>query len=73
MMLFRQLQPELYAHFLEEDIDMQEWTSSWFNYMLAKELPLECLLRLWDTYLAMDEDFCLHPYVCLSKLSQNEF
>lgn len=41
LMLFRHLQPELYNHFEEEEIDMQEWTTSWFQYLLAKELSID--------------------------------
>ena len=29
------------------------------------EFPMECVLRKWDTYFSMANDFELHPYVCL--------
>ncbi len=69
LMLFRMLLPDLYSHFEDEDVDLQEWTCSWFSTLLAKELPIECVVRLWDTYFSLDDGFALHPFVCLSILS----
>lgn len=53
------------SHFEEEELDIKECVTSWFKFLLARELPLPCLLRLWDTYLANGLD--LHFYVCLGK------
>ncbi len=36
--------------------------------MLSKELPLDCVLRLWDTYFSCDEGFGLHIYTMLAIL-----
>ncbi|MFN3504343.1 MAG: hypothetical protein ACK4ZJ_19030, partial [Allorhizobium sp.] len=47
-----------------------EWASRWLAHLLSQELPLPCLLRLWDTYFASAEGFALHPYVCLAVLEQ---
>ncbi|KAJ3014057.1 UNVERIFIED_CONTAM: hypothetical protein HDU68_000450 [Siphonaria sp. JEL0065] len=69
LMLFRTLLPELHNHFEEEEVDFKECASSWFNYVLAKELPLECLLRLWDTYFSIPNGLNLHVYVCLAILT----
>ncbi|KAJ3132840.1 hypothetical protein HK100_004896 [Physocladia obscura] len=54
LMLFRTLQPELHNHFEEEEVDFKECASSWFQYLLAKELPLDYL----------------HVYVCLAILTE---
>ncbi len=67
-LLFRSLLPELYYHFEEEEIEFREWASAWFQNLLSKELPLECVLRLWDTYFSSDEGLELHTYVCLAIL-----
>lgn len=63
MMYFRSVQPELYSHFEEEEINSNDWATSWLQYLLACELPLDCVLRLWDTYFAVGLE--LHIYVCL--------
>eukprot|EP00123_Amoebidium_parasiticum_P020520 comp5153_c0_seq1/m.1212 comp5153_c0_seq1/g.1212 ORF comp5153_c0_seq1/g.1212 comp5153_c0_seq1/m.1212 type:complete len:316 (-) comp5153_c0_seq1:807-1754(-) len=64
---FRMQLPELYAHFEDEELEAPTWARSWIYSLLAVELPLDCLLRLWDTYFALDS-FELHPYVCLAIL-----
>jgi hypothetical protein len=45
-----------------------EWAYSWMKNLLANELPLECVLRLWDTYFAGADGFDLHMYVCIGKV-----
>ncbi|KAJ1499024.1 hypothetical protein HMI56_004626, partial [Coelomomyces lativittatus] len=59
-----------YHYFDEEEVDAKDWIVSWLQFVLAKELPLECLLRLWDTYFSEPEGFDLHPFVCLALLQQ---
>lgn len=37
--------------------------------MLGQALPLPCVLRLWDTYVAIGDDaVAFHVYVCLAIL-----
>lgn len=38
------------------------------QYLLAKELPMDCLLRLWDTYFSSAEGLGLHLYTMLAIL-----
>ncbi|KAJ1557430.1 hypothetical protein HK096_007315, partial [Nowakowskiella sp. JEL0078] len=72
-MLFRTLLPDLYNHFEEEEVDFKEWSSSWLQYMLARELPIECVLRLWDTYFSTTEGgFHLHEFICLAILDNQK-
>jgi len=72
MMIFQSTQPELYNLFEEEEVtqnELREIYISWLQYLLSRELPLDCVLRLWDTYFAIDsEKFELHMYVCLAIL-----
>ncbi|KAI9327415.1 rab-GTPase-TBC domain-containing protein [Zopfochytrium polystomum] len=69
LMLFGILLPDLHNHFEEEEVEFKECASSWFRHFLAKELPLECLLRLWDTYFSIPVGLGLHVFVCLAILS----
>jgi hypothetical protein len=55
-------------YFDEEEVNPNDWVMSWCQWLLAKELPLECVLRLWDTYLA--DGLQLHLYVCLAILGE---
>eukprot|EP00048_Salpingoeca_helianthica_P024320 m.31422 g.31422 ORF g.31422 m.31422 type:complete len:296 (+) comp9314_c0_seq1:763-1650(+) len=70
MSLFRTFLPDLYQHFEDEELDPHEWAMRWMQNLLARELRLDCLLPLWDTYFAQDDGFDLHPYVCLAILSK---
>jgi len=67
---FRSVQPELYNYFEEEELDANNWATPWFQFLLGRALPLECILRLWDTYFSADDGFDLHIYVCLAILME---
>ena len=68
MMLFRSTQPELVNYFEEEELYPNEWAPSWLQFLLARELPLACILRLLDTYFTNENFLDLHMYVCLAIL-----
>ncbi|KAK9766848.1 hypothetical protein K7432_003780 [Basidiobolus ranarum] len=68
MTLFRTLLPDLYNYFQDEEVEFNEWVASWNMYLLAKELPLDSLSRLWDTYFCEADFLELHIYVCLAIL-----
>jgi len=68
-MYFRSLNPSLFNFFEEEELSPNDFVTSWMQSLLAKELPLECLVRLWDTYFSRPDHFHLHIYVCLAILS----
>lgn len=65
---FRTLMPELYNYFEEEELDVGEWAASWLRYLLAKELPIQSVLALWDVYFSMPDYIEFHPFVCLAIL-----
>jgi hypothetical protein len=66
--------PELFTHLQTEGILFMQFAFRWMNCVLLRELPLRCVLRLWDTYLAEErngfENF--HVYVCVVMLKMNE-
>jgi TBC1 domain family member 2 len=72
LMLFRLLLPEVHNHLEEEDIDFKEWATSWCQFLLSKELPLNCVLRLWDTYFSAQDGIQMHVFVCLAILRNLE-
>ncbi|KAJ1948102.1 hypothetical protein FBU59_001750 [Linderina macrospora] len=69
---FRTMMPELYNYFEEEDVDVGEWASSWLRYLLAKEMPIRSLLRLWDVYFSMPDFVEFHSFVCLGMVYDPE-
>jgi hypothetical protein len=42
--------------------------SGYTQFLLAKELPMDCVLRLWDTYFSCAEGLGLHLYTMLAIL-----
>lgn len=78
MTLLRHTLPELYRTFEEQECldggSGHAWLASWLRFLLARELPLPCVLRLWDTYLSYfsshgrEATLQLHIYVCLATL-----
>lgn len=65
--MFRILYPELYDHFVAEEVDLNKWARDWLRGLLVEQLPRRSLLRLWDSYFANPpfDGVLLHPYVCL--------
>lgn len=47
MTLFRSVIPDLSSYFEDEEVDLNEWATSWLHYLLAKEMQFHDLLRLW--------------------------
>ena len=45
--------PDLYFYFEEEQCSGGPWLFSWLQFLLARELPLPCVLRLWDRSVAL--------------------
>ncbi|KAG2197561.1 hypothetical protein INT47_009559 [Mucor saturninus] len=68
MTLFRYVLPDLRNYFEEEEVDLNEFTTSWLQYLLSKEMKFENLIRLWDSYFAMPDPLEFHPFVCLAIL-----
>jgi len=74
--------PALHAHLMEQDIAFIQFAFRWMNCLLMRELSLDLILRVWDTYLAEhsgpdDASFSettadgfavLHVYVCVALL-----
>eukprot|EP01116_Phalansterium_solitarium_P011618 TRINITY_DN27359_c0_g1_i1.p1 TRINITY_DN27359_c0_g1~~TRINITY_DN27359_c0_g1_i1.p1 ORF type:complete len:282 (+),score=33.46 TRINITY_DN27359_c0_g1_i1:13-858(+) len=69
MMCFRSILPELFNHFEEEELSPKHYIVDWLKYLLAPNLRLECIMRLWDTYFSIPNGFDLHIYVCIAILS----
>lgn len=67
--LFRTTLPELHSYFEEEEVDIIGFATNWLQHLLAGELRIEDLMRLWDTYFAMNDFLDLHLYVCIAILT----
>ena len=52
----------LHNHIESQGIEFLQFTFRWMNNLLMRELPLRCTIRLWDTYLVSETEFC-HYYL----------
>ncbi|XP_065830019.1 TBC1 domain family member 22A-like [Oscarella lobularis] len=59
----------LHRHLAENSVEYLQFSFRWFNNILMRELPLRCVIRLWDTYHAEANGFGnFHLYVCSAFL-----
>lgn len=69
--LIQRIDLPLHNHLMFHGVDYLQFSYRWMNNFLTRELPLHCIIRLWDTYLAEAENFgVFHLYVCAAFLTQ---
>ena len=61
---------DVYQHFEDQEVNPLSWLLSWLDGMLATELPLQAVLRLWDFYFADSVGLAMHPYVCIAIIDK---
>ena len=68
--LISKIDVELLNHFDEEGIEFIQFSFRWMNCLLMRELPINLITRMWDTYLSETplgfSNF--HTYVCAAFL-----
>ena len=68
--LISKIDVELLNHFDEEGIEFMQFSFRWMNCLLMRELPINLITRMWDTYLSETplgfSNF--HTYVCAAFL-----
>lgn len=67
--LVRRCDLELFEHIERENVQFVQFAFRWMNCLLMRELPLDGIVRIWDTYLCEDSGFeSFHVYVCAAIL-----
>ncbi|VDD78141.1 unnamed protein product [Mesocestoides corti] len=67
--LIERLDAELHRHLLNHKVEYLQFSFRWMNNLLIRELPLRCIIRLWDTYMSEPDGFSqFHVYVCAAFL-----
>ena len=73
---------KLHAHLMEQNLHFIQFAFRWMNCLLMRELSIDLILRLWDTYLAehnggdddganLSEGFAvMHVYACAALLAR---
>lgn len=49
--LIERLDNELHRHLMKHKVEYLQFAFRWMNNLLIRELPLRCIIRLWDTYM----------------------
>lgn len=63
--LISRLDSELHQHLVDQKVEYLQFSFRWMNNLLMRELPLRCVIRLWDTYHSVPNFFSeFHVYVC---------
>ncbi|CAX42308.1 GTPase-activating protein, putative [Candida dubliniensis CD36] len=68
--LISKIDVELLNHFEQEGIEFIQFSFRWMNCLLMRELPMQLIIRMWDTYLSETPlGFnTFHTYVCAAFL-----
>eukprot|EP00124_Ichthyophonus_hoferi_P004021 Ihof_evm2s397 gene=Ihof_evmTU2s397 len=67
--LISRVDAPLHEHLANQGVEYMQFTFRWMNCLLMRELPLQCIIRMWDSYQAEPDGFSgLHLYVCASFL-----
>lgn len=60
----------LHEHLMRHSVQYLQFAFRWMNNLLIRELPLRCIVRLWDTYLA--EGACVTSNSSSTVASSNQ-
>ncbi|KAJ2786568.1 GTPase-activating protein [Coemansia interrupta] len=68
--LVARIDSRLAEHLAAEGVEFLQFAFRWINCLLVREVSLQCCVRMWDTYLAEeDQGFArFHIYVCAALL-----
>ncbi|KAI5955045.1 GYP1 [Candida jiufengensis] len=68
--LMTKIDNNLLKHFENEGIEFLQFSFRWMNCLLMRELPINLIIRMWDTYLSEQPlGFnTFHTYVCAAFL-----
>ncbi|GAV08465.1 hypothetical protein RvY_18148 [Ramazzottius varieornatus] len=67
--LVQRVDAPLHRHLEKCTVEYLQFSFRWMNNLLIRELPLKCIIRLWDSYHSEMEGFAhFHVYVCASFL-----
>eukprot|EP01135_Chromosphaera_perkinsii_P012462 Nk52_evm73s2657 gene=Nk52_evmTU73s2657 len=69
--LVSRIDSPLNMHLQKNDVEYLQFAFRWMNCLLMREVPIECIIRVWDTYLSEGDGFAsLHLYVCAAFLAR---
>ncbi|XP_075284835.1 TBC1 domain family member 22A isoform X2 [Opisthocomus hoazin] len=67
--LVSRIDEQVHRHLDQHEVKYLQFAFRWMNNLLMREVPLQCTIRLWDTYQSEPEGFShFHLYVCAAFL-----
>ncbi|KAL9085772.1 MAG: hypothetical protein Q9159_004541 [Coniocarpon cinnabarinum] len=67
--LTKRIDAGLVNHMESEGVDFMQFSFRWMNCLLMREVSVNNVIRMWDTYLAEEQGFSeFHLYVCAAFL-----
>jgi len=67
--LTNRIDEPLYKHLKEENVNFLQFAFRWMNCLLMREISLQNIIRMWDTYICETNGFSeFHTYVCAALL-----
>ena len=59
----------LAKHLESEGVEFMQFSFRWVNCLLMREVSVNCIIRMWDTYMSEEQGFSdFHLYVCAAFL-----
>ena len=59
----------LAKHLESEGVEFMQFSFRWMNCLLMREVSVNCIIRMWDTYMSEEQGFSdFHLYVCAAFL-----
>ncbi|KAI9668380.1 MAG: GTPase-activating protein [Alyxoria varia] len=67
--LTKRIDATLVGHLEREGVEFMQFSFRWMNCLLMREVSVQNVIRMWDTYLSEDRGFSeFHLYVCAAFL-----
>lgn len=69
--LITRIDNNLHRHLERHHVEYLQFSFRWMNNLLMREMPLHCVIRIWDAYLSESDGFAsFHLYVCAALLTK---
>ena len=69
--LTTRIDASLAKHLENEGVEFMQFSFRWMNCLLMREMNVNCIIRMWDTYMAEEQGFSdFHLYVCAAFLAK---
>lgn len=69
--LVERVDAPLHRHLTHNGVEYLQFAFRWMNNLLIRELPLRCIIRLWDTYMVCGFEGCKSGNGCFVKLGSS--